>query len=78
MHFNIYLDDATGERLNHLAEQTGRTRNSVIREAVADLLARRGARGWPEEVLAFRGVPDMSPFESHRQELAAPKDDPLA
>ena len=78
MHFNIYIDDATGERLKRLAEQTGRSRNSVIREAVADLLARQGARGWPDEVLAFRGVPDTPPFESHRQELAAPEDDPLA
>lgn len=78
MHFNIYLDDATGERLKRLAQQTGRTRNSVIREAVADLLARQGPRGWPNEVLAFRGVPDTPPLESHRRELVPPKDDPLA
>ena len=78
MHFNIYLDDSTGERLKHLADRQGRSRNSIIREALADLLARQGSVGWPDEVLAFQGVLAMPPFESLRDELAPPSDDPLS
>lgn len=77
MHFNIYLDDETGVRLNRLAEQRGRSRNSVIREAVADLLAKQSTGDWPKEVREFQGAPDMPSFESYRDELTMTNDDPL-
>ena len=33
---------------------------------------------WPPEILVFQGVSDISPFESYRDELLSPQDDPLA
>jgi hypothetical protein len=33
---------------------------------------------WPGEILDFKGVPDFPPFESHRDELTPPSEDPLA
>ena len=45
MHFNIYLDDQTGQRLTEAAQQAGEHRNAVIRRAVQEWLARRQQPG---------------------------------
>jgi sulfide:quinone oxidoreductase len=39
---------------------------------------RHGKPRWPDEVLAFRGMADMPPFESGRDSLKPPVADPLA
>ncbi len=78
MHFNIYLDDGTGERLTQAAQQAGETRNAVIRRAVREWLDRCGTPSWPEEVLAFTGEPEMPPFEEGRVGMQAAPVDPLA
>ena len=77
MHFNIYVDDETGERLAELARVAGKSRNAVIREAIAAWVA-RNRRGWPQEVLEFDGVRDAPRFEDYRDALTDPADDPLA
>ena len=77
VHFNIYLDDETGEQLNHAAEQAGESRNALIRRAVAEWLKRHGAPQWPDEVLAFKGMADATPFEASREWLKPPVADPL-
>lgn len=78
MHFNIYLDDETGEQLNQAAEQAGESRNAVIRRAVGEWLNRHGMSQWPDEVLNFKGMADIPPFEASRDKLKAPAADPLA
>ena len=78
VHFNIYLDDETGEQLNHAAEQAGESRNALIRRAVAEWLKRHGAPQWPDEVLDFKGIADATPFEASRDRLKPPVADPLA
>ena len=78
VHFNIYLDDETGEQLNHAAEQVGESRNALIRRAVAEWLKRHGAPQWPDEVLDFKGAADATPFEASRDRLRPPVADPLA
>jgi hypothetical protein len=78
MHFNIYLDDGTGERLTQAAQQAGETRNAVIRRAVQEWLDRRGAPHWPEAVLNFTGEPEMPPFEVGREQMRPAPADPLA
>lgn len=35
MHFNIHLDDTTGQQLNTMAQQLGESRNALIRRAVS-------------------------------------------
>ena len=37
MHFNIYLDDETGQRLTTAAKERGENRNAVIRHAVQEI-----------------------------------------
>ena len=78
MHFNVYIDDATGRALNQAAEQEGETRNALIRKAVREWLARQGKPQWPDAVLGFEGVANMPPFEDNRNKLGPPADDPLA
>jgi predicted transcriptional regulator len=78
MHFNIYLDDDTGERLKRAAQEAGESRNALIRRAVGDWLARQGLSQWPEAVLRFEGIADFPAFEASRDEFGAPADDPLA
>jgi predicted transcriptional regulator len=78
MHFNIYLDDETGQQLNHAAQKAGESRNALIRRAVAEWLERHGRPQWPDEVLSFKGMADMTPFEAGRDKLKPPVADPLA
>ena len=78
MHFNIYLDDETGEQLDHAAEWTGENRNALIGRAVREWLKRQGPSQWPDEVLNFKGIAEMTSFEASRDELEAPAADPLA
>lgn len=78
MHFNVYMDDQTGQQLNTAAQQQGQTRNALIRVAVRDWLARQNQPKWPEEVLDFQGMADMPPFEAGREQLKPPVADPLA
>jgi predicted transcriptional regulator len=78
MNFNVYLDDETGQKLAHVAEQSGETRNALIRQAVSEWLNRHGKPQWPDEVLAFKGMADMPLFEASRSSLTPPPADPLA
>ncbi len=78
MHFNVYMDDQTGQQLTDVAQQSGQTRNALIRCAVQDWLARRNKPQWPDVVMRFTGMEDMPPFEIGRDELKPPSTDPLA
>ncbi len=78
MHFNIYLDDTTGQQLTAFAHQTGESRNALIRKAVSDWLSRQAQPQWPVAVLNFKGMADVPPFEASRDQLKPPVDDPLA
>lgn len=78
MHFNVYIDDETGQQLNRAAEQAGETRNALIRKAVSAWLQRQAPAQWPETVLDFAGMSEIPPFEASRDQLKAPADDPLA
>lgn len=78
MHFNIYLDDETGERLIEAAKNAGENRNAVIRQAVQEWLVRRGKPQWPQAMLLYTGDPDMPAFETGRENLGPVKADPLA
>ena len=67
-----------GERLGRLAKTRRTSRNALIREALGHLLEKRAGGEWPREVLEFRGVPGVRPFEGTRRGLKAPRPDPLA
>jgi predicted transcriptional regulator len=57
----VYLDDHTHERLQRLAEASGRTQAAVIREAIAVYSSSRGARRGPRSVgMGASGHTDLS------------------
>ena len=41
MHFNIYVDDETGNQLTRLARRLRTSRNAVIREALQEWVANK-------------------------------------
>ncbi|MDP3515419.1 MAG: CopG family transcriptional regulator [Sulfuritalea sp.] len=78
MNFNIYLDDETGQQLNQVAKKVGESRNALVRQAVSEWLQRHGKPQWPDEVLTFKGLADLPPFEAGRDRLKPSPADPLA
>lgn len=77
-HFNVYLDDVTGQRPTAVAAQAGESRNALNRKAVSEWLARHAQAQWPEAVMDFQGMADMPPFEAGRDRLTHSVEDPLA
>ena len=55
---------------NHAAQKAGESRNALIRRAVAEWLERHGRPQWPDEVLSFKGMADMTLFEAGRDKRA--------
>ena len=80
MNFNLYLDDKTAKELDKTARKLGETRSGLIRKALREWLDRRahGSLGWPRTILEWQGVKDFPSFESHRDELLPPREDPFA
>ncbi len=80
MNFNLYLDDKTAKELDKTAKKLGETRSGLIRKAVREWLDKKalGHPSWPRSVLEFTGAADIPPFESHRDDLLPPREDPLA
>jgi hypothetical protein len=52
--------------------------NTIIREGIKECLNHHQQQRWPNSILSFSGVQDFVPFESYREELLPPKEDPLA
>jgi metal-responsive CopG/Arc/MetJ family transcriptional regulator len=73
MNFSVHLNDELVERLNQTAKESGRARNALIREAVAEWLGRRRSGKWPAEVMNFRGIRRMKRFEEDRKTLKPPR-----
>jgi hypothetical protein len=74
MNFGVYIDDKTGAEMNRLSELLGKTRNTIIREALSLWMRQNQPKAWPDSVAKFTGVSDFEPFESTRDELIEPKD----
>jgi predicted transcriptional regulator len=74
MTFSIYLDDKLAARLKRTAEQSRKSRNAIIREALAEWLSRSQPNQWPKAVREFRGVRNAPRFEAYRKELRPPRE----
>ncbi|MFZ0887527.1 MAG: ribbon-helix-helix protein, CopG family [Candidatus Binataceae bacterium] len=73
MNFSVHLNDEMVERLNQTARESGKTRNALIREAVAEWFSRRRPAKWPAEVMNFRGIRRITRFEENRKKLRPPR-----
>jgi len=77
MNINIYLEEELGRRITQQAEVLGKSRNAIVREALKEWLAHHKSQRWPASIRKFTGDAEFPEFESHRQELNQPEDDPL-
>lgn len=78
MNINVYLEDSLAKSLNQSAKQLGSSRNAIIREALKEWIQQHEIRKWSATVLNFQGAKELPSFESHRDDLLPPKEDPLA
>jgi len=74
MNINIYLEDELGQNLGNFVQKSGKTRNSIIREAIKDYIARQSSSQWSEKILGFEGIGEGIEFESYRDDLLSPDD----
>jgi len=63
----LELDARLVSRLEALARSRKIPRDTLVREAIAEWLA-RGCGVWPDLVLSFEPEPTLPPFESWRDE----------
>lgn len=74
MNFNIYLEDDLGNNLIAMAEKLGKTRNSIIREAVSEFIRKQYSLEWSSTIQNFTGIDEGIEFESYRDDLETPDD----
>lgn len=77
MNLNIYLEDALANSLNQCVKETGQSRNALIREAIKEWLTHHLTKKWPNSIMKFKGISGVEPFESHRNDLLPPDEDPF-
>jgi predicted transcriptional regulator len=74
MNFNIYLEDDLGNNLIVIAEKLGKTRNSIVREAISDYINKQNSLQWSNIIKNFTGIDEGIEFESYRDDLLPPDD----
>jgi len=77
MNINIYIEDKLGEKIKDSAQLLGKSRNAIIREAIKEWLQHHKAHQWPSSIKKFKGIDNVSNFESYRDELTSIKEDPF-
>lgn len=71
MHFTVYTNDELSTKLAAFTKQTGKTRNTLICEALNFYFNEHTKSAWPSRVLEFSGIKEPIPdFESFRHELS--------
>ena len=75
MNVNLYINDELAKQLDMIVLSTDKKRNSLIQEAIYNLVKSYRGTKWPDAILNFKGIEDLSDwdgFEQHRQELKKP------
>ncbi|MGI0482899.1 hypothetical protein ACN4EE_19205 [Geminocystis sp. CENA526] len=72
MNFNIYLEEELGNNLMMLAEKLGKTRNSIVSEAICEYINKQKRLQWSSTILNFTGIDDGIEFKSYRDDLLPP------
>lgn len=74
MNFNIYIDAKMGDDIVSLSSLLDKSKNAIIREALADWITKHHLKKWPQRIQQFTGIEDFTGFEESRSELTEPKD----
>ncbi len=67
MNFNLYINDALGEKVTALGTILHKSRNAIITEAILEYL--KNHQSWSDKFLDFKGINTLEPFENSRDEL---------
>lgn len=78
MNINIYIETTLAKELKNASKDTGKTRNAIIREAIKDWIEHHQVKQWPKSILKFKGITGIKSFESSREDLLPPPEDPFA
>lgn len=70
MNLHIYLEDDLMKKLTEYSGKFHRKRNSIIREAIKEWVARHTENKWPQSVLEFEGINDLDDMKHLRQNLS--------
>jgi hypothetical protein len=74
MNFNIYIEEQLGIKIEYIANISGKKRNNIIREALAEWVNHHYPADWPDSVKQFSGEANFPAFESFRNNLVSPKE----
>ena len=69
MNFSIYLDDKTNAEITDQANLLGKSKNTIIREAIEEWLKLHRSKKWSKNIMNFQGDPEFKEFESYRDKL---------
>lgn len=74
MNFNVYVEDRLAQEIERFAQEQGKKRNAIVREALELWIAQHKTVSWPEVVLNYEGEEDSEgiTFEAYRDELLVP------
>jgi len=75
MSFHVYLEPELELKIEILTKQTGRKRNSLVREALREYLEKHLQKAWPAAVFDFKPEPRLARFESLRSGLPPDRED---
>lgn len=78
MNVNIYINDNLAKQLDIVAIDTHKKRNTLIQEAIAMLVKSHKKEKWPDSILDFQGIKNITNwegFEAHRKDLKEPNAD---
>jgi hypothetical protein len=74
MGFHIYLEPELQSEIESLCRESGRKRNSVVREALREYVQKRVQQKWPDAVFDFKPDPKLARFESLRGDLLSDRE----
>lgn len=73
----LHLDNELSSQVKSIAKYNGKSIDTFILKVLESYILNIENKTWKQEIIDFQGFPDLTPFESYRNELLEPKDDPF-
>jgi hypothetical protein len=77
MSFHVYLEAELEQQLETVCRKAGLKRNTAVREALREYVAKRLEQSWPNAILKFQPDSTLPRFESERSDLLDDSDKPF-
>ncbi len=73
----LHLNNELGSQVKSIAKYNGKSIDTFILKVLENYVSNIESKTWKQEIIDFKGFPNLIPFESYRNELLEPKDDPF-